>query len=243
VPSDERVPARLRELAAEHELDPGAPAHLARLLELLAADPHAPSAVREPREAVELHVADSLAGLAVPALRAAARIADLGAGAGFPGLPLAIALPRARVTLVESNRRKADFLARGIAVAGIANAEVAAERAESWRAGREACDAVVARALASLPVLVEYAAPLLREGGTLVAWKGARAEAEARDGAAAAARLGLRAASVHAVAPFPGVRDRRLYVYVKHAPTPAGYPRRPGVAARRPLRGSDRPRR
>ena len=124
-------------------------------------------------------MADSLSGLEVPSLAAARRIADLGAGAGFPGLVLAVALPTARVDLIESSRRKAAVIDRLIQAARIENARSVVARAEEWArlapslgGGREAYDAVTARAVASLPVLVEYAAPLLRVSGVLVAWKG-----------------------------------------------------------------------
>ena len=96
-------------------------------------------------------------------------------------------------------------------------------------------DVVTARALAALPVLCEYAAPLLREGGALVAWKGAVDEREEADGLHAAEVLGLAREEVRAVVPYPGSQRRTLHVFRKVGPTPAGYPRRPGMAAKRPL--------
>jgi len=184
-----------------------------------------------------VHIADSLSGLEVPELREATRIADLGAGAGFPGLILALALPGARVDLVESVRRKCASIDGLAAAAGIANARAVPARVEEWAAGEGggAYDAVTARALASLPVLVEYAAPLLSPRGVLVAWKGARDEAEERAGDAAAGRLGLAHARVRRVNPFAGARERHLHVFTKETPTTPGYPRRPGMATKRPL--------
>jgi 16S rRNA (guanine527-N7)-methyltransferase len=228
--------ARLTEIAAERGLDAPQAVRLAALVELLASDPHAPTAVRDPAEAVDVHIADSLAGLEVPRLAAAPRIADLGSGAGFPGLPLAIALPDARVTLVESATRKADFLRAAVQAAGAVNAEVAHARAEEWEAGRGRCDIVVARALDSLAVLAEYAAPLLTLGGALVAWKGRRDPDEESQGAAAAAQLGLRTAEIVPVQPYSASRDRHLVVMVKDSPTPSRFPRTPGRARKRPLR-------
>jgi 16S rRNA (guanine527-N7)-methyltransferase len=110
-------------------------------------------------------------------------------------------------------------------------------RAEEWAGwgGAEQYDAVTARAVASLPVLVEYAAPLLREGGVLVAWKGGVTEPELEAGAKAAAEVGLEPEAVAEVEPFEGVRDRNLAVYRKVAKTPERFPRRPGMAAKRPL--------
>lgn len=231
---------RLAELAERFDLPGSGRAALARLLELLAADDRAPTPIRSPDRAVDAHVADGLSGLLVPELAgaSAARVADLGAGAGVPGLVLAAARPLLRVVAVESLGRKCAFLERAIAAMGLDNATVACTRAEAWAAGRDACDVVTARALAPLPVLVEYAAPLLREGGVLVAWKGAPDAGEVADGAHAAGVLGLAPRSPVAVPPFPGADERALYVYVKVRSLPNGYPRRPGMARKRPLRAS-----
>jgi 16S rRNA (guanine527-N7)-methyltransferase len=119
---------------------------------------------------------------------------------------------------------------------GVENAEVVTARAEEWPDGIGRCDVVTARALAPLNVLVEYAAPLLRDGGVLVAWKGHRDDEEERDGHAAAALLGMAVEEVREVAPFAAAQARHLVVARKIAPTPAGYPRRPGMARKRPLR-------
>jgi 16S rRNA (guanine527-N7)-methyltransferase len=202
----------------------------------VAEDQTAPTTVRAPSEAVEVHVADSLVGLEVAHVWAARRIADLGAGAGFPGLVLAAALPAAQVALVESVGRKAEFLRRTAAAMGLANAAVVVARAEAWPEGVGGHDVVTARALAPLNVLAEYAAPLLREGGALVAWKGRRDAEEERDGAAAAARLGLAVEEVRPVRPWAAAQARHLHVLRKVAPTPEGFPRRPGMARKRPLR-------
>jgi 16S rRNA (guanine527-N7)-methyltransferase len=204
------------------------------LLELLA-QPQAPTSVHDPERGIYVHIADSLAGLAVAELRAARLIADLGAGAGLPGLVLAASLPKAHVILVEAASRKSDFLRSAIAAMGLTNAEVVWSRVEEWSDGLERCDAVCTRALAALPVICEYAAPLLREDGVLVAWKGAVSALEAVDAEAAAAHLGLEADPVLPVMPFPGSGRRTLHVLHKVAPTPTKYPRRPGIATKRPL--------
>jgi 16S rRNA (guanine527-N7)-methyltransferase len=122
--------------------------------------------------------------------------------------------------------------------AGIPNARAIPERAEDWAGaeGREAYDAVTARALAPLAVIAEYAAPLLRDGGVLVAWKGSRDEEEERRGAAAAEQLGLSAPEVMRVEPFEGAANRHLHVLEKVGPTPERFPRRPGMASKRPLK-------
>jgi 16S rRNA (guanine527-N7)-methyltransferase len=227
--------ALVQPVAARWDLDARASAGLAAALDLLASDPAAPTAVRDPARAVHAHVADSLMALELAPVAAARRIADLGSGAGFPGLALALALPDARVALVESAARKCEFLARAVEAAGAENAEVVHARAEAWREGLAACDLVTARALAALPVVVEYAAPLLAPGGTLVAWRGRRdAGAEAAAGRAAA-EVGLEPVEVRRVEPYAGARDRHLHVFRKSAPTPARFPRRAGMARKRPL--------
>jgi 16S rRNA (guanine527-N7)-methyltransferase len=226
-------------LAAEsscpHDLGEGQRRRLDALLARLATDPHAPTSIRDPGQGADVHVADSLAGLDVGPLRNANAIADLGSGAGFPGFVLAIALPKAHVSLVESVGRKADWLKETVTALGLSTVEVVETRAEAWRGGLERHDAVTARALASLPVLVEYAAPLLRQGGVLVAWKGKRDPVEDAAGAAAAERLGMVLAQVRPVTPYPGSRDRHLHVFEKVAPTPEGFPRAPGRARKRPI--------
>jgi 16S rRNA (guanine527-N7)-methyltransferase len=201
----------------------------------LLADPAAPTSIHDAARGVNVHIADSLMGLEIDEVRTAQLIADIGTGAGLPGLVLAATLPDARVILVEAAARKCDFVRSAAVAMGLANVDVVWSRAEAWSDGIGRCDVVCARAVAALPVLCEYAAPLLRDRGLLVAWKGAVAEGEAADGAAAAAHLGLEADVPQSVAPFPGSERRTLHVLRKVAPTPPSYPRRPGIAAKRPL--------
>jgi 16S rRNA (guanine527-N7)-methyltransferase len=221
-------------------LAPEANAAIERLLTLLEADPSAPTTVRARAEAIDTHVADSLSGLEIEQVRNARRVADLGAGAGFPGLILAAVLPETSVTLVESAGRKCAWVERAIETMGLKNAAVVNARAEEWPAGLGAHDLVTARALASLSVLVEYAAPLLGEGGSLVAWKGRRDAAEEADGAAAAAELGMEPAAVIRVQPFAAARDRHLHLYLKVGSVPDRFPRRAGMARKRPIQASPR---
>jgi 16S rRNA (guanine527-N7)-methyltransferase len=213
-------------------------AAIERLLDLLERDDTAPTAVRDRAEALDVHVADSLSGLELAVVRDARRIADLGAGAGFPGLVLAAALPEAHVALVESVGRKCAWLERAVDVMELSNVEVVHARAEDWAQGLGANDLVTARALAPLNVLVESASPLLVEGGALVAWKGRRDPAQEADADAAAGQLGMEPRGAIRVQPFPAARDRHLYLYLKVGSTPNGYPRRAGMASKRPLRAS-----
>ena len=218
---------RVRELAARYGVSPGP---LEALLEALAAEPDPPTTVTDP---VNDHLADSLC--AVPLLDAPSSLADIGSGLGFPGLALAAAFQSSHVTLVESQRRHALVAERLRNAAGLRNAHVVSERVEEC--GLSGLDLVTARAVASLAVLVEYAAPLLGIGGQLVAWKGARDAAEELGGEEAGRVVGLSPVRVVQVEPFPGAHSRHLHFYEKTAATPDRFPRRPGMARKRPLRG------
>jgi 16S rRNA (guanine527-N7)-methyltransferase len=202
---------------------------------LLVADPLAPTAVRDPAKVIDDHLADALVALELGPVRTARAVADLGSGAGVPGLPLAIALPDAEVALVESAARKCVFLERAVAACGITNARVVHARAEAWPEGLGAFDLVTARALASPDVVVEYAAPLLTLGGTLVAWRGRRDPAAEDAGGRAAATLGLEPAGIVPVRPYRAAQSRHLHLMSKVTSTPLGFPRRPGTALKRPL--------
>jgi 16S rRNA (guanine527-N7)-methyltransferase len=224
---------RLDELAARYGLSVAATDALDRLLRHQAADEHVSTTVRDPDEAVDRHVADSLVALELPAVRSASRIADLGSGAGWPGLALAAVLPESHVVLVESASRRCRYLEGAVAAARLENVDVVHARAEEWRATPQ--DVVTARALASLAVVCEYAAPLLADDGTVVAWKGRLPSDELAAARRAAATLGLSEPEVIAVDPYPGARDATLVVARKVAPTPERFPRRPGMALKRPL--------
>jgi 16S rRNA (guanine527-N7)-methyltransferase len=223
------------------ELQPDARPALETIVDAVSSDPRAPSSVRDPGEAWRVHIADSLAALEFPDLREASAIADLGAGAGFPGLPLAVTLRSAHVDLIEATTRKCEFMRRVIRDAGIANARVICERSEEWAAfgppggGRGAYDAVAARAVGRLSTLAELASPLLVEGGVLVAWKGRRDPDEEAELERAMARLAICREEVRWVGPYAGSRNRHLHLLRKRGPTPAGLPRRPGMAKKRPF--------
>ncbi len=236
----------LERLLGTHALPAELAVPLRTLLDLLAG-PDAPTTVHDPQQALDVHLADSLAALAVPALRAAHRIADMGSGAGLPGLPLALALPDARVQLVESQRRKCEFLQRAVEALGLTNAEVVCARVEELP--QRSCDAVTARALASLPVLCEYAAPLLVEGGVLVAWKGAVGAAEDADGLAAArgtrapARGGARGRALRGLGASHPARPAQGRAHPAGLPPPPRHGRQAaapsGLIALRPPEGGE----
>lgn len=141
------------------------------------------------------------------------------------------------MTLIESASRKCAFLERAIERMGLSNADVVSDRAETWAAGdgREAYDVVTARAVGPLAVLSELASPLLRDGGSLLAWKGGRDAEEEEQAVRAAARTGVEPVSVVPVKPYPASRDRHIHVLRKNGPTPNRLPRRPGMAAKKPF--------
>ena len=202
----------------------------------MASDPRSLSSVRDPEEAWRAHVDDSLTGLEISALRSARAIADVGSGAGFPGLVLAVALPAARVDLIESVARKCDFIRNATARAGIENVNVINARSEEHAAGdgREVYDVVTARAVARLATLAELASPLLREGGTLIAWKGRRDADEEAELTRASEFLAMAPRKILEVGESAGYEHRHLYAVRKIGRTPENLPRRPGMAKKRP---------
>lgn len=196
------------------------------------------TALRDERDIVLKHFVDSLSCTLSGDLAGELSVIDLGTGAGFPGLPLAIVQPQLHMTLLDATSRKVAFVEGAIGALGLANAQARAGRAEALGrlpGDREHYDRVVVRAVSRLPVLVELALPLLKVGGRLVAQKGPLDPAELEAGERAAAEVGGR---VQEVRPFelPILGDARSLVIVeKTRPTPERYPRREGVPARHPL--------
>jgi 16S rRNA (guanine527-N7)-methyltransferase len=209
---------------------------LAKVLELLAEERASVSSVTEPHRAWQVHVADSFTGLEVEQLAKAPRIADIGSGAGFPGLLLAVALPDSQVDLIESVGRKCEFIQRAIDAAGISNATVINARSEELAVDekRQAYDAVTARAVGRLSTLAELASPLLKENGVLVAWKGKRDPDEEQQLDRAAEQLVMHPELILDVGDRAGSKHRHLHVLRKLGPTPPDLPRRPGMAKKRP---------
>jgi 16S rRNA (guanine527-N7)-methyltransferase len=165
------------------------------------------------------------------------RLVDVGSGGGMPGLPLKIAFPALRVTLIESVNKKADFLRETVAQLGLAEVEVVAERAEQAarsEAHRDVYDWATARALGTLPVVVELCAPFLAPGGLLVAQRSGDLDADVLHAAPAfkALRMWARTPVYLELSELPG---HGLVVGEKYARTPEAYPRRPGLPRKRPL--------
>ncbi|MBS1679949.1 MAG: 16S rRNA (guanine(527)-N(7))-methyltransferase RsmG [Actinobacteria bacterium] len=217
-------------------LSPASRRSLETVLALLAEERASVSSVVD-RRAWKVHVEDSLTGLEVPELREAERIADVGAGAGFPGLVLAVVLPEAQVDLIESVGRKTAFITRAAEAAGIPNATAVTARAEdvARSEARETYDVVTARAVGRLSTLAELASPLLRENGALIAWKGKRDAEEEDQLDRASEALSMRPEAILDVGHRAGSEYRHLHIIRKSAPTPANLPRKSGLAKKRPL--------
>jgi 16S rRNA (guanine527-N7)-methyltransferase len=240
---DGRALAAIEQLAATHRLSAGQAESLARYVELLLGWRKANvTGLSDPVALVDALLGDSLALIDVSALRAreAGPWIDLGAGAGVPGVPLAIALPRARVTLLDAASKKCTFLEEAIRVTGLDDrARVVCSRSEHHAAtgapGREAHTVVLARALAEMAVIVELAAPLLAIDGMLLASKTRRAlEEEGLTAQDVALRCGLVYEGPVPLASSP-LDDAVCAVFRKVRPTPAWLPRREGMAVKRPL--------
>jgi 16S rRNA (guanine527-N7)-methyltransferase len=195
------------------------------------------TAIRDPRAAVAAHVLDALSAVGLLRDEDVRALLDLGSGGGYPGLPLAIALPVERAVLVESIAKKARFLETAVAGLGLAGrVDVACERAESLAANsrhRERWPAVTARAVAGLPELVELAFPLLAPGGLLVAWKGSAIQEEHLRAMPALRALGGGTIEILATAP-PVPAGHVLVVCRKTGRTAPGWPRSPAERARHP---------
>jgi 16S rRNA (guanine527-N7)-methyltransferase len=195
------------------------------------------TAIRDPLAAVAAHVLDALAAVAMLRQEGVRALLDLGSGGGYPGLPLAIALPAERALLVDSIGKKARFLATAVAGLGLADrVEVAAERAETMAVDprhRERWPAVTARAVAALPELVELAFPLLAPGGLLVAWKRSAIGEERARAMPALVALGGGTLDILRVAP-PAPAGHVLVVCRKTGGTPSGWPRSPAERVRHP---------
>ncbi len=208
-------------------------------LERLLSESDAPVSVASRAEIPTVHLADSLAGLEFAEVRSAAHAADIGSGAGLPGLPLAASLPQTEWVLIEATGKKCRFIERAASEMGLANVEVRGTRTEEFSSlpeGRENFDLVTARAVGSLPTTAELASPLLRPGGHLLIWRGARdTEAERAFDQVAGERMALETVEVRSVSPYPGSRDRHIHLLRKNGPTPDGLPRRPGMASKRPF--------
>ena len=249
VSSDHAVADLGMDILAEHsaklslELSIHQLAQFARYTELLQAGNRRANltSITDPAEVQVRHYLDSLTALlASPEWPDGTRVVDIGSGAGFPGVPLKIVFPSIRLTLAESVGKKTAFLQELVSELALEDTEVLTIRAEELGRAegyRGQFDIVLARGVASMPALVEYALPLCKGHGHLLAWKGSDGPAEAKSAANALNELGGRIAGLHSVndlsPPLPA--DRWIISVEKTRRTPGRYPRRVGVPAKQPL--------
>ena len=196
------------------------------------------TAITEPREVAVKHMADSLSCYDKAYFPNGASLLDLGTGAGFPGIPLAIIRPDLKITFFDSLQKRLAFLQEVLIELGIDNAIFLHGRAEDEahrKEYREQFDIVTSRAVARLNILAEWALPYVGTGGYFIALKGAQYEAEIAEAKNA---FSILHGSVDKVKPvqLPGLEDKRAVLYIKKtAACPAKYPRKPKVAAKSPL--------
>ena len=186
------------------------------------------------------HVLDSLSCFLHEGLFRARHLADVGSGGGLPGIPIKIMKPDLATTLVESTGKKATFLRLAVDSLSLRGVEVANTRVEDlgrMQGHRGMYDVVTCRAVARLSVVAEYCAPLLAGGGSAIAMKGRLEPDELAEGNRAADALGAKVAEISRVPKLPeiGEKERNLVILEKTRETPAQYPRRPGIVAKRPL--------
>ncbi|MBU0672221.1 MAG: 16S rRNA (guanine(527)-N(7))-methyltransferase RsmG, partial [Candidatus Margulisbacteria bacterium] len=163
-------------------------------------------------------------------------IIDIGSGAGFPGLPLKLACPQIKLTLLEATRKKVEFLKHLVLIFSLQDVEIIAGRAEEVvKEKRESFDLAIARAVAQLNVLSEYCLPFVKLGGLFVAYKEAAVESEVDKALKGIALLGGKLREIKKVRLPDSEIIRSLVVIEKISPTPAKFPRRAGLAKKRPL--------
>jgi 16S rRNA (guanine527-N7)-methyltransferase len=196
------------------------------------------TAITEPHAVMVRHHLDSLSVLSVVSLQKGMRVADVGTGAGFPGIPLHITVDGLYTTLIESTGKKTDFLNHVVEALGLKHVLTINARAED--AGhlphqRGTYDIVVARAVARLPILLEYLLPLAKIDGLCLAMKGVTAREELESSTAALEALGGVAEDIHEIN-LPDVPEPHFLVVVRKVrQTPNNYPRKPGIPAKKPL--------
>ena len=195
--------------------------------------------ITEPADIALKHYLDSLTVLKVLTKAGHSRLLDVGTGAGFPGLPLAIVLPRLRFTLLDSTAKKLRFIEEAGRALGLDNIRIVHARAED--AGRDDAhrgtyDFVIARAVSRMPALMECTLPMTKRGGLVIAMKGASAHEETRAAAKAISTLGGELAGIDEVR-LPNLENPRFLVMVrKVGKTPRRYPRQAGTPSRDPIR-------
>ena len=193
------------------------------------------TAITDPQEVATLHLLDSLA-LAAQADLANQKIIDVGTGAGFPGMPLAIAVPHVEMTLLDSLGKRVDFLKEVCEALELQGISCVHARAEEFAAAhREGFDFAVSRAVAALPVLCELCLPLVKVGGAFLAMKSSHSQEETDEAATAISLLGGKLEQVTDYSIPTTDITHRLLTIRKVSPTPKKYPRRFAQIKKQPL--------
>jgi 16S rRNA (guanine527-N7)-methyltransferase len=196
------------------------------------------TAITDAREVAVKHMIDSLSCYEEPYFPAGCTVADVGSGAGFPGIPLKIFRPDIKLTLLDSLQKRLTFLETAVhelSLSDVQMVHIRAEEAGRQKIFRQKFTVVVSRAVARLNVLCEFCLPLVAVGCCFIALKGAQYAGEAEEAGRAVAVLGGKVARIKKVH-LPGMEDVRAVIYIdKQAETPAGYPRRTGLPEKKPL--------
>jgi len=196
------------------------------------------TALTEPRDVAVKHMIDSLTAYDAAIFAGRPAVLDVGTGAGFPGLPLKIFVPQIHLTLMDSLAKRVSFLeavVHELGLDGVRCIHARAEEAARDKAHRERYDLAVSRAVARLPVLLEYTLPFVKPGGHLLALKGRAWEEELADSKRSLKLLGGAVRETRPVH-LPGLDDKRAVLVIeKTAPTPKAYPRKAGTPAKKPL--------
>jgi 16S rRNA (guanine527-N7)-methyltransferase len=196
------------------------------------------TAITDPQQVVVRHFLDSLSIASIITFDEGDKLIDVGTGAGFPGLALAIAFPQVKVTLLEATAKKLTFcqhIANTLKLRNVRTVHARAEEVGQMPQHRAQYDIVTARAVARLPILLEYTLPLAKVNGFVVAFKGGTAQTEVDDSAAALAALGGEVQPIVHV-PLPNVEDPHyLVAVVKYKSTPRIYPRSAGKPVKEPI--------
>ena len=194
------------------------------------------TAITDPEGIAVKHFADSLTALRMIDLQPGTKVIDVGTGGGFPGIPLLIARPEIKLTMLDSTGKKLAFVSQSVEELGL-SANIVHARAEEAGQGelRESFDFAVSRAVAAMNILCEYCLPLVKVGGRMIAMKGPDGEAELAAARGAIARLGGKAAEVRHFTLLDG-SARTMVICEKISATPAAYPRNGGKIAKSPLK-------
>ncbi len=195
------------------------------------------TSIKDKSEIVDVLLCSSLVLLDLPEVVNAGNAVDIGSGAGIPGIPLAIARPSLDLTLIDSSRKKCGFMLRAIRELGLKNATVLWMRAEDAASSymRDSFDLSMARAVAQLAASTEYSLPLARPGGFALLMRGKREPGDEEKAQLAAQALNGSVERIALVNPYDQARNMHVWLIKKEGPTPARFPRKPGMAKKRPL--------